>query len=187
MKNVILVLIINLVFTFNIFGADFRNLKWGMNQQEVIALNGEPVKKTKKKVVFGTKTQTFTYKEDDYKFTYELLFLEDLLNNASYKFSSDEELSANEVSTKFGEVKKVLEEQYGEPVSDGKIDNSTKKIIYADANTKVMVVYFNLPIKEDYINRNAYLNVSYSNKDEVVKAEIKNKREERLRDMESKY
>ena len=184
MKNFLIALIINIVFTFGIFGADFLNLTWGMSQQEVIALNGEPVKGTDNKVVFGTQTQTFTYKDDNNKFTYDLLFLENLLTNASYKISTDERFSANDVSRKIGELTKILEEKYEKPVSFEKMDNITKKIIYEGINTKVMVVYFNMPIKADYINRSAYLNVSYSNKDAVVKAEIKNRKANRLRGME---
>ena len=110
-----------------------------------------------------------------------MLFLEDLLTNVSYKISTDQGLSANEVGREFSELVKMLDETYEEPVSVEKIDNSTKKIVYEDDNTKVTVVYFNVPIKEDYVNRNAYLNVNYSNNNVVVKAEINNRRSERLR------
>ena len=174
-------IILNLLFTLTIFGADFRNLNWGMSQEEVIALNGQPVEKTENKVVGGTKTQTMRYKDNIDNYTYELLFLEDLLINASYKISTEQNLSANDVGIKFSELTKELVEKYDEPYSVEKIDNSAKKIIYDAGNTKIMIIYYNIPIKEDYVNRNAYLSVSYSNTDIVLKAKMNNRRADRRR------
>ena len=51
MKALGAAIVINLVFSFIVFGAGFRNLNWGMSQQEVIAISGEPVKETKNRVV----------------------------------------------------------------------------------------------------------------------------------------
>ncbi|MGI9533558.1 MAG: hypothetical protein ACR2NW_01280 [Thermodesulfobacteriota bacterium] len=179
-------IIINLFFTFSIFGADFRNLDWGVSQQEVIALNGEPFEQTENKDVFGTLTQTLKYKDDEADITYDLLFRENLLTNATYTISTDQKLSADEVHTKFRELSIDLDEVYEYPPLVVKMDNSTKKIVYEDGNTKVMIIYFNIPIKADYVNRTAYLKVSYSNADIVLKAEVNNRRIDRRKGVKSK-
>ena len=183
MKTLLKALFINIVFTSFIYGADFENLNWGMSQQEVVALKGKPFKKTENKIVYGTLTQTYSYKHENKKSAHELLFLENLLTNASYKISTDQNFSANYVKSKFSEVTKKIEKNYGEPVSVEKMDSSTKKIIYEGDDTRVTVVYFNMPIKGDFINRTAYLNVNYSNKDVIVKAKLKSRKTNRLRGM----
>ena len=181
MKIIATSLIINLVFTFNILADEIGELNWGMDQQEVIALKGQPDKETENKVVFGTLTQTLSYKGKDEKITYELLFQENLLTNVSYTISTDQKVPANDVAERFRAVRNGLDEQYEDPPSVEKIDNSTKKIVYKDGKTKVTIIYFNIPIKGEYINRTAYLNVTYSNDDIVLKAELNNRRIDRKR------
>jgi len=181
MQNFIVALIINLIFTFSIFGADFRDLTWGMSQQEVVALKGSPVKVTENKLVFGTLTQTLTYNDYDSENTYDLLFIENLLTNVSFRIAANKKSSANDVHKKFREETVYLEKKFQEPVLVEKMDNSTKKFVYENLKTKVTVIYYNTPIKADYINRSAYLNVTYSNRDPVLKAEIKNRKRNRVR------
>ena len=178
-------LIINLALTVSILGADFNDLNWGMNQQEVINKLGQPYHETENKIIFGTLTQTLSYKDDD-NTTYELLFLENLLTNASFTISTDQKIPANVVSEKYTEVIKSLDEIYEAPVSAEKIDNSTKKIIYEGNNTKVMIIYFNIPIKGEYVNRTAYLKVNYKNNDIVLKAKVNNRRVDRERSVKQR-
>ena len=187
MKTLLTALIINIVSASFIYGADFQNLRWGMSQQEVVSLYGKPFKETESKIVYGTLTQTYSYKHENKKSTNELLFQENLLTNVSYKISTDQKFSANYVKSKLSEITKKIEEIYGEPVSVENMDSSTKKIIYESDDTRVTVVYFNMPIKGDYINRTAYLNVNYSNKDIIVKAKLRSRKSDRLRDMRSRY
>jgi len=180
-KTLLFSITINLIFTFGIFAEDFGELYWGMSQQEVIPIKGQPDKETENKVVFGTLTQTLSYKGKDEKITYELLFQENLLTNVSYTISTDQKIPANDITEKFREVRNGLDEIYEDPPSVNKIDNSTKKIVYKDGKTKVTIIYFNIPIKGDYVNRTAYLKVTYSNDDIILKAELNNRRIDRKR------
>lgn len=179
--NFITAILINIVFTVFAIGGDFGNLEWGMTQSDVIALNGKPVEKTENRLIYGTLTQTFAYRDDGKKHGYDLLFLENLLTNVSYKISTHDGLPANEVSHEFNELTKLLDETYQDPPLVEKMDNSTKKIVYNDGKTRVIVVYLNIPIKGDYVNRTSYLNVTYSNSDPVFKAKIKNRKRYRIR------
>ena len=180
MKIHIAWILMTLAFPMNVFGADFSDLSWGMSQQEVVNFLGQPDGESENRVVSGTLTQTLSYNDND-NITYELLFLENLLTNASYTISTDQKIPANKVDSKYTEVIKSLDEIYEAPVSTEKIDNSTKKIIYEGNNTKVMIIYFNIPIKGDYVNRTVYLKVNYSNNDIVLKAKVNNRRVDRER------
>jgi len=184
MKYIICTLIINAVVASSVFAGDFRNLDWGIDQQEVVVLNGDPVKVTENKLIFGIMTQTYTYKDKESKNTYDLLFLENFLTNASYKIAANKKASANDIHKKFREETIYLEERFKEPILVEKMDNSTKKYVYEDLDTKVTVIYYNTPIKADYINRSAYLNVTYSNHNPVLKAEIQNRKIDRARGLE---
>jgi len=181
MQNIIVAVLFSFIFSLSAFGADFRNLSWGMSQEEVIAVKGTPVKETENKVVYGTLTQTLSYKDKEGKYSYDLLFLENCLTNISFRINATKKSSANYIQKKFREETVFLEKEFQEPVLVEKIDNSTKKFVYENLKTKVTVIYYNTPIKADYINRSAYLNVTYSNRDPVLKAEIKNRKRYRVR------
>ena len=181
MKNFLAALILILLFSSSSYSFDLRGLQWGMSQEEAIAVKGKPVKTTENKIVYGTLTQTLSYIDNDTEFTYDLLFLENILTNVSFRITATKKSSANEVHKIFREETEYLEKEFQEPILVEKMDNSTKKFIYENSETKVTVVYYNTPIKADYINRSAYLNVTYSNRDPVIKANIKNRKRYRLK------
>ena len=181
MKYFILALIVNGIFAFGVAAGDFRNLEWGMSQEEVMSVSGPPLKISENKLVYGTLTQTLTYKNIDSDNTYDLLFIENLLTNASYKIAAKKKSPAEDVHKKYREETIFLEETFEEPPLVEKMDNSTKKYVYENGKTKVMIIYYNTPIKADYINRSAYLNVTYSNNDPVLKARIQNLKIDRAR------
>lgn len=181
MKYFIFAILINIFFASGLFAENFRNLEWGMTQHEVVSLNGHPDTATPNKIIYGTMTQTFTYNDSESGMTYDLLFLENQLSNASYKISATRKDPANYVQQKYREETVMLEEKFEEPPLVEKMDNSTRKYTYQNSVTKVMVIYYNTPIKADYVNRSAYLNVTYSNADPVLKAEIKNRKISRLK------
>ena len=181
MKYLLFSILLNVIFVSGINAGDFRNLKWGMTQHDVVSLNGHPETATPNKIIYGTMTQTYTYKDSENDITYDLLFLENQLSNASYKISATKKAPANYVQKKYREETVILEEKFEEPPIVEKMDNSTRKYTYENSNTKVMVIYYNTPIKADYVNRSAYLNVTYSNADPVLKAEIKNRKISRIK------
>ncbi len=158
MKFFVFSIFLYVISASGLFAEDFRNLTWGMSQQEVVAIIGAPESIAENKLVFGIMTQTYTYKDEKSDSPYDLLFLENMLTNASYKIAATKKASANDVHRKFREETVYLEERFKDlPVLVEKMDNSTKKYVYEDANTKVTVIYYNTPIKADYVNRNAYL------------------------------
>ncbi len=183
MKYFVFSTILFFISAAGLFAEDFRNLKWGMSQEEVMSLNGPPQKISENKLVYGTLTQTLTYNEIESDSTYDLLFIENHLTNASYKIAAKKKSPAEDVHKKYRAETILLEETFEEPPVVEKMDNSTKKYVYENERTKVMIIYYNTPIKADYINRSAYLNVNYSNNDPVMKAKIKNLKIDRARGM----
>lgn len=181
MKYFSLAILINFLFVSGLFAEGFRNLEWGMSQEEVMSLNGPPLKISENKLIFGTLTQTLTYKDNEIDSTYDLLFNENFLTNASYKIAAKKKSPAEDVHKKYRAETVLLEETFEDPPVVEKMDNSTKKYIYENTKTRVMIIYYNTPIKADYINRSAYLNVTYSNNDPVLKARIQNLRIDRAR------